>query len=162
MDRFLVAVAIGSIVVVIATVFQRRQNDPPTNATTSYEAPAQIDRNDFAHPDRPWAVIAFVSETCQTCADIWQKVSVLESNEVAVQAVEATADKELHNRYSIDAVPIVVLCDAEGVVQKSFLGPTSAVHLWAGLAELREPGSTPADCNHGGEQLKAHEALEPQ
>lgn len=149
MDRFLVALAIAGVVVIVATVFQRRQNDPPTNATTSYEAPAQLDRNDFVHPDRPWAVIAFVSDTCQTCTDIWQKVSIMESAEVAVQSVEATADKGLHDRYSIDAVPIVVMTDNEGVVQKSFLGPASAVHLWGALAEIREPGSTPSECNHG-------------
>ena len=33
---------------------------------------------------------------------------------------------------------------AEGVVQRSFVGPVSATHLWAAVAEVREPGSVTA------------------
>ena len=71
---------------------------------------------------------------------------MLESDQVAVQQVEATADAELHRRYQVEAVPIVVIADDRGVVRESFLGPVSATHLWAGLAELREPGSVPPGC----------------
>ena len=69
--------------------------------------------------------------------------------EVVVQQVEAVADKALHQRYQVEAVPIVVIADDRGVVVDSFLGPVSATHLWAALAEAREPGSVPEGCGGG-------------
>ena len=40
----------------------------------------------------------------------------------------------------------VVIADAEGVVHRSFLGTVSATHLWAAVAEARDPGSAPPGC----------------
>ena len=95
----------------------------------------------------------FSSATCSTCGDVWAKAQVLESSEVAVQQVEVAADADLHARYRIEAVPIVVIADAAGVVVSSFMGPVSATHLWAALAEAREPGSVPPGCggDHGSD-----------
>jgi beta-ketoacyl ACP synthase len=50
----------------------------------------------------------------------------------------------------IEAVPIVAVADAAGVVQASFIGPVSSTHLWGALAELREPGSVPDGCGAAG------------
>ncbi len=66
-----------------------------------------------------------------------KKVSVLESAAVATCEVEFTEHRELHRRYAIDAVPLVVVADEAGVVHRSFFGATSATDLWAALAELR-------------------------
>ncbi len=71
------------------------------------------------------------------------KVMVLASHDVAVADVEYVADRALHERYGIDSVPLVVIADQDGVTRAAFLGPTTATDLWAGLAELRRPGSTP-------------------
>ena len=49
----------------------------------------------------------------------------------------------LHRKYAIDAVPLVVVADARGVVGASFIGPASATDLWAAVAEVRQPGSSP-------------------
>ena len=48
---------------------------------------------------------------------------------------------DLHQRYEIDAVPTTVIADENGVVKRGFIGPVTATDLWAGLAEVREPGS---------------------
>ena len=61
--------------------------------------------------------------------------------------VEAAADREVHDRYGIDAVPLVLVIDGEGVVRDHHLGPVSSTHLWASLAEVRQPGSVPGDCS---------------
>lgn len=58
-------------------------------------------------PDAPWLVAVSTSATCSTCEDVWSKALVLASDEVAVQQVEAVADKDLHDRYRVEAVPIV-------------------------------------------------------
>ena len=108
--------------------------------------PAQLDRGDFVRPDAPWLVVVFSSSTCLACQGTWEKAQLLESDEVATQEVEAVADALLHQRYGIDAVPLVVVVDAGGVVRRSFVGPPTATDLWAALAELREPGSVPPGC----------------
>ena len=58
--------------------------------------------------------------------------------EVAVVIVEHPTHRDLHAKYAIEAVPIVVLADSAGVVHKSFVGPVTATDLWAGVAEARE------------------------
>jgi thioredoxin-related protein len=132
-------VVVGAVVVValLANLWQRkRQVDAPTQGTS--EVPSQVDRADFVRPDSPWLVLAFTSATCQTCSDIERKVRVLETNSVAIQILEYTAERELHARYKIDAVPAVLMADSNGVVQANFLGPVSATDLWAALARVRD------------------------
>lgn len=147
MERLLIAAAIAAVAVVVAVLVSRRRPDPPANA--SYSVPAQLDRDDFDRPDAPWLVAVFTSATCQTCAGTVEKAFPLASEAVAVQEIEVGRDPELHDRYRIDAVPTLVIADHEGVVRASFLGPLTATDLWATLAELREPGSTPNGCDHG-------------
>jgi len=132
-------VIVGVVVVIalLANLWQRkRQVDAPTQGAS--EVPSQIDRADFTRPDAPWIVLAFTSATCQTCSDIERKVRVLETNSVAIQILEYTAERELHERYKVDAVPAVLMADANGVVQANFLGPVSATDLWAALARVRD------------------------
>jgi thioredoxin-related protein len=132
-------VIVGVVVVValLANLWQRkRQVDAPTQGAS--EIPSQIDRSDFVRPEASWIVLAFTSATCQTCSDIERKVRVLETSSVAIQILEFTAERELHKRYKIDAVPAVLMADASGVVQANFLGPVSATDLWAALARVRD------------------------
>lgn len=105
--------------------------------------PRQIDRSDFPRSDAPWCVIVFSSATCHTCADVVAKANVLESKDVAVVNIEFTANRDLHSRYEIDAVPGVIIADEEGVVRAAFSGPVTATDLWAAMAECRDPGSSP-------------------
>lgn len=151
MERVVVAVALAALVIMVALVMQRRRPAAPSSSVGGYSAPAQLDRTDFQRPDAPWLVVVFTSATCSTCADVWSKAQVLASDDVAVQQVEAVADKDLHDRYRVEAVPIVAIATTTGEVVSSFLGPVSATHLWAALAEVREPGSTPEGCggDHG-------------
>ena len=136
MIRFVI-VGVVVVVALLANLWQRkRQVDAPTQGAS--EVPSQIDRSDFARPNAPWIVLAFTSATCQTCSDIERKVRVLETNSVAIQILEYTAERELHQRYKIDAVPAVLMADANGVVQANFLGPVSATDLWAALARARD------------------------
>jgi len=133
----IVIVGIVVVVALLANLWQRkRQVDAPTQGAS--EVPSQIDRSDFVRPDASWIVLAFTSATCQTCSDIERKVRVLETSSVAIQILEYTAERELHERYKIDAVPTVLMADANGVVQANFLGPVSATDLWAALARVRD------------------------
>jgi hypothetical protein len=151
-DRIAIAVVLAAVVIAVALIAQRRRPDAPSNPSAGFEAPAQLDRSDFASPGSPWLVAVFTSASCSTCAQVWATAQVLGSEQVAVQQVEATADAGLHERYGIQAVPIVAIADDRGVVRSSFLGPVSATHLWAAVAELREPGSVPPGCGEPGHE----------
>jgi hypothetical protein len=146
MERLVLAVALAAVAVAIAYLLQRRQR-PPAPIRTGYAVPAQLDRGDFARPDVPWLVAVFTSATCRSCAGVWDKARHLDSDAVAVQELEVDAASDIHRRYQIDAVPLVVVADADGVVRASFVGPVTATDLWAAVAELREPGTMPEDCH---------------
>lgn len=140
MDRFILAAVVVTAAAALAVVVQRRRPAPPTQA--AWSVPAQLDRDDFDGHDRPWLVAVFTSATCESCRAAMAKAAVLASDDLVVQEIEVTARRDLHDRYKIDAVPTLLLADADGVVRSSFLGAPNAADLWAAVAEARaEPGS---------------------
>ena len=150
MERLVIAAGVVLVAVVVAVWFERRRPDAPTQAaargvraTQTWPVPTQLDRADFAGADTPWLVAVFTSATCNSCAQALDKARVLASDEVWVEEVEVKARGDLHRRYHVEAVPTLVVADAEGVVRASFVGPPSATDLWAAVAEARAPGSSP-------------------
>jgi hypothetical protein len=144
-ERALTALVLAAVVLGVAWLAQRRGR-PDAPVRTGYAVPQQLDRQDFARPGAPWLVAVFTSATCDSCAGVWERARHLDADAVAVQEVEVGAHKDLHDRYGIEAVPTTVVADGDGVVRSSFLGPVTATDLWAAVAELREPGSTPGAC----------------
>jgi hypothetical protein len=149
MDRLAVAAVIVAVVAGVAFALRRRRPDAPTQVV--HTVPQQLDRADFARQDAEWLVVVFTSATCHTCADTVSKARVLDSPMVGVVEAEFSAERELHRRYAIDAVPAMVLADRDGVVHRSFVGRVSATDLWAAVAEVRQPGSTPSGRGEGCE-----------
>jgi hypothetical protein len=139
MDRLLIAAAIVLVAVAVAAVVRRRRPDAPTQPTAA--APSQLDRRDFDRPDADWLVVVFTSATCRSCADVVAKAVVMASDDVAVSDVEWQVRKDLHDRYAIDAVPLLVIADRDGVVRRSFAGPVTATDLWAAVAAVRDERS---------------------
>ena len=149
MERILIAGVLIVVAVVVAIVLQRRKPAPPTG--TEWNVPVQLDRSEFSRPDAPWLVAVFTSSTCDACAGVWSKAVHLDAGAdgpVCVQELEAVVDAEIHRRYGIDAVPLVLIVDADGIVRHHFIGPVTATDLWAAVAEVRAPGSTPGPCEH--------------
>lgn len=138
MDRLVLALAIMAVAAIASEVVRRRRrSDPPTQPRR--ELPSQLDRSDFAGDG--WLVAVFTSDTCSTCADVTRKAEVMASDEVDVHVVSYQARRDLHERYGIDAVPCLVIADADGVVHDGFVGPLTATDLWAAVADAREPGT---------------------
>ena len=135
------AVAVVVVAVVVARLLDRRRPAPPTR--DAYPVPAQLDRLDFPRPDAPWLFVLFSSQTCDSCAPMAARVAALDSDTVATVEVEASADKELHRRYRIEGVPMVVLADAEGVVRAGFVGSVDTWELEGALDAARGDGSRP-------------------
>lgn len=141
MERLLLAVGIVIVVAAVAFVIERRRPEPPTQPR--WATPSQLDRADFSRPEYPWLVAVFTSGSCDSCSGVLAKAQVLASDDVAVEEVEVGARPDLHRRYQVEAVPIIVVADAEGVVRASFVGPATATDLWAAVAEARAPGTSP-------------------
>ena len=131
MTRLLIALALVVVVVLGARRLDRGRPDPPPRDV--YPVPAQLDRDDFPRPEAPWLVVLFSSRTCDSCAVMALRVAELESPTVAVCEAEATDHKDLHARYRIEGVPMVVVADAEGVVVKGFVGAARSDELVAAL-----------------------------
>ena len=145
MERLIIACVLIAVAVVVAIVLQRRRPAPP--AGREWNIPVQLDRLDFRSPQAPWLVAVFTSASCDACSDVAMKAGALRSDVVEVQELEASADADLHRRYGIDAVPLILIAGHDGVVARHFLGPVTATDLWAAVAEAREPGSTPESCH---------------
>lgn len=141
MDRLVLAAALIAVALVVAYLLNRRRPAAPTQPRA--EVPAQLDRADFDDGGRGWLVVVFTSETCDSCARAVEKAAVLASDEVAFVEVPWQGRKDLHDRYGITVVPTTLLCGADGAVGASFVGVPSATDLWAAMAEVREPGSSP-------------------
>jgi len=146
-DRLLLLVLVAATAGTLAHLVQRRRPNAPVR--TGWSVPQQLDRRDFDRPDAPWLVAVFTSATCDTCGSVVEVARPLESQAVAFQEVEAGERRDLHDRYAVDAVPMVLLVDGVGVVRDHHLGPVSATHLWGSLAELRQPGPTTDGCTAG-------------
>lgn len=141
MQQILTALAVVATAIVVGVVLRRRQVvQAPTQPSVA--VPAQLDRADFAAPTQ-WLVAVFSSATCTSCADVVRKAQVLASPAVTVLDIEYSAAKGLHRKYNIEAVPIVAIVDADGVVRAGFAGPVTATDLWAAVAEARQPGTSP-------------------
>ena len=139
--RLAIALAIAFVVGLVAWRLHRRRPEPPPR--DAYPVPRQLDRNDFPRPDAPWLVVLFSSKVCLSCQGLPPKLAALESADVATCDIEAEAHGDLHRRYELSAIPMTLIADADGVVQRAFVGAFTATDLWAAVAELRTPGSTP-------------------
>ena len=140
MLRIGIALVLGLLAIIVAVAATRQSKTAGGGSapvTTARNAPQQLFRGDFARPDAPWLVVVFSSAACAGCAAMAKKVAVLESPDVATCEIEFTEHRSLHERYAIDAVPLVVVADDAGVVRRNYFGSTSATDLWAALAELR-------------------------
>jgi hypothetical protein len=140
-SRVLIAVVLLVVVLVVAARLRRGRPAPPPR--DAYPIPRQLDRSDFPRPEAPWLVAYFSSTVCDSCRGLGPKVAVLESDGVSVCEADAGARRDLHDRYEISAIPMILIADSEGVVRRAFVGATTATDLWAAVAELRGPGGTP-------------------
>jgi len=146
MSRLIVTLAVLAIAGLVALYLRRRRPAAPTQRKL-WPVPVQLDRNDFAQPDAPFLVAVFTSATCESCARVVAKARVLATGEVAYDEISYQTDKPRHERYGVEAVPMVLVADAEGVVVKSFVGDVTAIDLWGAVATARDPSSEP----HGPE-----------
>ena len=91
--------------------------------TSGWSVPGHLSREDFGFLNEPWLVVIFSSESCETCKPVVAEGMKLTSLGIAIQEIAAETNRELHEKYDIDAVPMLLLVDKYGVVRSSHLGP---------------------------------------
>jgi hypothetical protein len=139
--RIVIAVVLLAAVGAVAWFMRRTPSEAPTRDV--YPVPKQLDRADFPRPDAPWLVVLFSSTTCESCHGLDRKLDPLGSSDVSVCDVDFEEQAELHRRYELAAIPTTVIADRDGVVRRAFVGAFTATDLWAAVAELRDPGTSP-------------------
>ena len=139
--RLAIAAAIAIAAALVA--FRLRRGRPEAPPRDAYPIPRQLDRADFPRRDARWLVAYFSSTSCAGCQGLGDKVEVLESPQVATVDCSFEDQRDLHERYDISAIPMILIADHEGVVHRAFVGATSATDLWAAVAEVRAPGASP-------------------
>ena len=137
------AVAAGLFAVVALVAWRLKQRAPDAPPRDAYPVPRQLDRADFARKEAPWLVAYFSSATCGSCQNLGPKVALLACTEVSVAECTFEKERDLHDRYEVVAIPMILIADEHGVVRKAFVGSTTATDLWAAMAECRAPGTTP-------------------
>jgi Thioredoxin len=120
----------------VAWMLRRRRPAPPPR--DSYPLPRQLDRDDFPRPDAPFLVTYFSSTTCDSCQGLGERVAALSGNDVATAEIEFHQRRDLHDRYEISAIPMILIADHEGVVKKGFVGSTTSEELTAALSALSD------------------------
>ena len=120
MSRLIVLVAL-SCGASLAAVLLRKLNYR-NFVTSGWSIPGHLSREDFGFLNEPWLVVIFSSESCETCKPVVAEGMKLTSLGIAIQEVAAETNRGLHEKYDINAVPMLLLVDKFGVVRSSHLG----------------------------------------
>ena len=139
MDRLLVLAVVAALAGLLAVLLQRWR--PSSPMVTGWSVPGHLDRAAFAKPDVPWLVAVFSSTDCPTCASMVAEAHSLAAALVVVQAVPAESAGDLHDRYQVDVVPMLVGADGDGLVRAHHLGPAAPGELRAVLEGARSSRS---------------------
>jgi hypothetical protein len=134
-ERVVIAASLVLVAVAVAVVLNRRRPQAPTQGRAP--VPAQLDRSDFPGADKPWLLVVWTSRTCDSCAAATAKAKLLESPAVGYVEVPWQDRRDLHDRYGIEDVPLLVLADHEGVVRASFVGTPEFADLVGAVAGAR-------------------------
>jgi hypothetical protein len=138
MERVAIAAALVVVAAAIAFVLNRRRPQAPTQGKVP--VPAQLDRADFPDTDKPWLLVAWTSRTCESCERATAKARVLSSDTVGYIEVPWQDRRDLHDRYGVKDVPLLVLADPDGVVQASFVGEPEFGDLVTAVSNARDAG----------------------
>lgn len=140
--RLAVAAAVIVVVLAVAAVVRRRARPVPP-PRTAYPVPRQLDRADFPEPTVPVLVAYFWSRTCDSCEGLGPLLASLAADDTVIAAAEATDDRALHRRYEVQAIPMILISDGDGVVRRAFVGAPEPADLFAAVSAVRSPGSVP-------------------
>ena len=116
----LMVLLLGAFAALVAYFVNRRASDSPSVPKNSL--PIQIDRKDFNQPEISQLVVLFSSQTCDSCNKVRELIRSIPVDSVCIQEVQFPKQRNIHERYGIDSVPIILVANADGVVIWSYAG----------------------------------------
>ena len=122
--------ALVAVALVVAGVLRRRRPAGPTQAA-SFELPVQLDPADVDSPLERTLVL-FSASDCDSCAGVRSLALAATGPDVGFLEVEYRSRPDLHRRYRVEAVPMLLVVDREGVVRQGAIGPQTE----AGVRQL--------------------------
>ena len=120
LTEILMVLLLGVFAALVAYFVNRRGTDSPSVPKNSL--PIQIDRKDFNEPTTSQLLVLFSSETCDSCETARELLQNYSLDSVCVQEVQFPQQRDIHERYGIDSVPIILVADVDGVVLWSYAG----------------------------------------
>lgn len=135
MERYLIALAVLAVALVLARILRERRS-PAVAPSRDWHLPSHIDPADVGITDGRWAVVMFSSTTCETCRSVREAAAPLESDTVALVEVPYQTEKQLHDRYGIEAVPATVVMAPDGDVRAAWIGVIEPGVFWSTVSEL--------------------------
>jgi len=146
---------LGRLLVTVAAVvgvggfswwWQRRdrRRRSPVHAPDRTGWPRQLHRGDFDDGSRPWLVVLFSSRTCGSCDRVRAAVQGLAAPDTRVVEVAYQDAPDLHRRYEVPGVPLVLVAGPDGVVEAGFLGPVTEAELSEALGRARLASPDPS------------------
>ena len=127
MDRLLILGVVAVAASIIAALLQRWH--PRESIAAPHSIPQYLSRTDFDQPDSAWLIAVFSSKDCATCAPVALEAYKLTDADVTVQEIPVDSSAELHRRYCVSAVPMLLIADADGLVCAHHLGPATNSEL---------------------------------
>jgi hypothetical protein len=143
LERAAVTAVVVAVVAALAWWWQRRDRRRPVPVPGRDGLPRQVHRRDLDDGTRPWLVALFSSRSCASCRAVEEAIAGLSDPEVAIRQVVYEDEPDLHARYRVPGVPLLLVADADGVVRAGWLGPLGRAELDALLCEARAGASPP-------------------
>ncbi len=123
----------------VATLQRRtQQKNARANQGVTYQryspVPSRVNLSDSktSFPTQ-FALWVFTAKTCRTCPGAIRVAKQFETNSVSVLEFTYEKDKDIHNLYGIDSVPLTLIIkkadEKIGEVKKWFFGPLSKAEL---------------------------------
>jgi len=135
-ERLLVLVAVSLLACTAASIVQRRNYRH--SVRTGSPVPVQIHRGDFPHPEIDWLIAIFTSESCDACTAVLRSAQSIDSAAVHVAKIDSTKNEKIYKLYDIDAVPLLLLANKNGVVLYYHRGPIPTDQLYKDIEEATE------------------------
>lgn len=137
MGRIVLALILfgGSIILgVIVGALRKKLSGPRAQYQKYSPVPSKVDisksdsRTFFTSP---WALWIFTAQSCMTCPGVVKLARQLESEEVSIHEFPIEEDEDIHRLYAIDSVPLTLIINETGVVERWFFGPLNLAEVKA-------------------------------
>lgn len=143
--QVLIGFAVVAVIALVTTVVSRRFAPPARQFVpppSTFGVPAQMSLEDISPQFRPWVLVLFTSQTCEGCLRARSLAQTIRSEGLEIKFIDSSEQPGLFEKYSIEGVPLFVLCDESGLVCGHMFGSSS--ELFEMIAGVARSGHTNA------------------